>query len=284
MVKSALRDKDKKVLNLVIESFVRHGRPVSSGAISQTRRITASPATLRNIMAKLEAMGYLSQPHTSAGRVPTDKGLRYYVGRLLAEKALPEERVPGHPGGIPQPDGRSRFPPPPGLPDPGRFLRRPGLRHLAAHLPPAVRAPAFHQDLRPPDPGHPRDPVPHGPDGDARIAAAPDPGRARPGLPVRQPEFPRQDDPRRPRRPGAGAAQAPDQVRGHPGQAPRPAQDLDRQGRGGAHLPRRHVPPARARAGCPTWASSGPSSEASRRRPPWSGCSRISSAWTGSRS
>jgi len=94
MVKSALREKDKKVLNLVIESFVRHGRPVSSGAISQTRRVPASPATLRNIMAKLEAMGYLSQPHTSAGRVPTDKGLRYYVGRLLAEKALPEERVP----------------------------------------------------------------------------------------------------------------------------------------------------------------------------------------------
>jgi len=94
MIKSALRDKDKKVLNLVVESFVRQGRPVSSGAISQTRRITASPATLRNIMAKLEAMGYLSQPHTSAGRVPTDKGLRYYVGRLLSEKALPEERVP----------------------------------------------------------------------------------------------------------------------------------------------------------------------------------------------
>ena len=94
MAKSALRDKDKKVLNLVVESFVRQGRPVSSGAISETRRITASPATLRNIMVKLEAMGYLSQPHTSSGRVPTDKGLRYYVGRLLSEKALPEERVP----------------------------------------------------------------------------------------------------------------------------------------------------------------------------------------------
>jgi heat-inducible transcriptional repressor len=94
MVKSTLRDKDQKVLNLVVESFVRLGRPVSSGAISQTRRVAASPATLRNIMAKLEAMGYLAQPHTSSGRVPTDKGLRHYVGRLLAEKALPEERVP----------------------------------------------------------------------------------------------------------------------------------------------------------------------------------------------
>jgi heat-inducible transcriptional repressor len=94
MVKSVLRDKDKKVLNLVVESFVRHGRPVSSGEVCQTRRVAASPATLRNIMAKLEGQGYLSQPHTSAGRVPTDRGLRYYVGRLLSEKALPEERLP----------------------------------------------------------------------------------------------------------------------------------------------------------------------------------------------
>jgi heat-inducible transcriptional repressor len=94
MVKSVLRDKDKKVLNLIVESFVRHGRPVSSGEVCQTRRVPASPATLRNIMAKLEEMGYLSQPHTSAGRVPTDRGLRYYVGRLLADKALPDERMP----------------------------------------------------------------------------------------------------------------------------------------------------------------------------------------------
>ncbi len=94
MVKSILRDKDRKVLTLVVESYVRHGRPVSSGSICQTRQISASPATLRNIMAKLEAMGFLSQPHTSAGRVPTDKGFRHYVGGLLAEKTLPEERVP----------------------------------------------------------------------------------------------------------------------------------------------------------------------------------------------
>lgn len=94
MAKLGLRDKDKKVLRLVVESFVRHGRPVSSGAIFESRRIAASPATLRNIMAKLEAMGYLAQPHTSSGRVPTDKGLRYYVGSILAEKPLAEERVP----------------------------------------------------------------------------------------------------------------------------------------------------------------------------------------------
>ncbi|MCJ7485646.1 MAG: heat-inducible transcriptional repressor HrcA [Candidatus Aminicenantes bacterium] len=93
MIRSVLRDKDKIVLNLVIESYVRYGRPVSSGSISQTRRLSASPATLRNIMAKLEEMGFLSQPHTSAGRVPTDKGLRHYVGGLMAKKGLPEERA-----------------------------------------------------------------------------------------------------------------------------------------------------------------------------------------------
>ncbi len=94
MEKSTLRDKDKKVLTLLVESFVRHGRPVSSGSISQTRRISASPATLRNIMAKLEGLGFLSQPHTSAGRVPTDRGLRYYVSDLLAVKSLPRESAP----------------------------------------------------------------------------------------------------------------------------------------------------------------------------------------------
>jgi heat-inducible transcriptional repressor len=93
MIRSVLRDKDKIVLALVIESYVRFGRPVSSGSISQTSRLSASPATLRNIMAKLEEMGFLSQPHTSAGRVPTDKGLRHYVGGLLAKKGLLEERA-----------------------------------------------------------------------------------------------------------------------------------------------------------------------------------------------
>jgi heat-inducible transcriptional repressor len=93
MIRPVLRDKDKIVLTLVIESYVRFGRPVSSGSISQTRRLSASPATLRNIMAKLEEMGFLSQPHTSAGRVPTDKGLRHYVGGLLAKKGLLEERA-----------------------------------------------------------------------------------------------------------------------------------------------------------------------------------------------
>lgn len=94
MSRSILRDKDKKVLKLVVAAYVRSGRPVSSGSVHQTGLFSGSSATIRNIMAKLEGLGYLSQPHTSAGRVPTDSGLRTYVRGLLAEKPLPQDTVP----------------------------------------------------------------------------------------------------------------------------------------------------------------------------------------------
>jgi heat-inducible transcriptional repressor len=94
MAKSALRDKDEKVLKLILEAYVRDGHPVSSGSIAHSRKFDGSPATVRNIMVRLEEQGYLSQPHTSAGRVPTDKGFRYYVNSLLAEKSLAQEDLP----------------------------------------------------------------------------------------------------------------------------------------------------------------------------------------------
>jgi len=94
MARSILRDKDRKVLKLVTAGYVRHGRPVSSGSIHKAGLFDGSPATIRNIMAKLEELGYLSQPHTSAGRVPTDLGLRAYVSGLLSERSLPPEAVP----------------------------------------------------------------------------------------------------------------------------------------------------------------------------------------------
>jgi heat-inducible transcriptional repressor len=80
-----LRGKDRVVLNGIVENYLKFGQPVSSGAIVQKRVLPDSPATIRNIMAKLEVLGYLSQPHTSAGRVPTDKGLRFYVNSLFDE-------------------------------------------------------------------------------------------------------------------------------------------------------------------------------------------------------
>ncbi|MGB7294946.1 MAG: heat-inducible transcriptional repressor HrcA [Candidatus Aminicenantales bacterium] len=80
-----LREKDRIALNIIVESYLKSGQAVSSGAVVQKRVLSDSPATIRNIMVKLEEFGYLTQPHTSAGRIPTDKGLRFYVNSLFDE-------------------------------------------------------------------------------------------------------------------------------------------------------------------------------------------------------
>lgn len=90
---SRLREKDKVILNLITESYLKAGKPISSGFIAQRSPLPVSPATVRNIMTKLEEQGYLFQPHTSAGRIPTDKGLRLYVNNLFEETILPEKKV-----------------------------------------------------------------------------------------------------------------------------------------------------------------------------------------------
>ncbi len=94
MAKTELRDKDKKVLNLIVETYLRRGRPVSSKAVIETGKFEGSPATVRNIMVKLEDSGFLTQPHTSAGRIPTDRGLRNYVDSLLAESLYCQDAAP----------------------------------------------------------------------------------------------------------------------------------------------------------------------------------------------
>jgi heat-inducible transcriptional repressor len=86
-----LREKDRIVLNIIVENYLKSGQPVSSGSVVQKRVLSDSPATIRNIMAKLEEMEYLSQPHTSAGRVPTDKGLRFYVNSLFDETLFADQ-------------------------------------------------------------------------------------------------------------------------------------------------------------------------------------------------
>lgn len=67
------------VLNAVVEEYVRSGEPVGSETIAEASRLGVSSATIRNEMASLEELGYLSHPHTSAGRIPTDLGYRHYV-------------------------------------------------------------------------------------------------------------------------------------------------------------------------------------------------------------
>jgi heat-inducible transcriptional repressor len=90
MKNASLREKDKAILNFIIENYLKIGQPISSGFIAQKRQFFDSPATLRNVMAKLEELGFLYQPHTSAGRIPTDKGLRLYVKSLLNEILFPK--------------------------------------------------------------------------------------------------------------------------------------------------------------------------------------------------
>lgn len=80
-------DRKLNILAAVIDEYIRTGEPVGSKAISQLGTIKVSPATIRNDMAALEQMGYLEQPHTSAGRIPTYLGYRLYIDELLT---LPE--------------------------------------------------------------------------------------------------------------------------------------------------------------------------------------------------
>jgi len=78
----------REILHWVIATFIVTGKPVGSRGISRCSREQLSPATVRNIMADLEDMGYLQQPHASAGRVPTDKAYRFYVDYLIKRKVL----------------------------------------------------------------------------------------------------------------------------------------------------------------------------------------------------
>jgi heat-inducible transcriptional repressor len=84
----------REILQHAISTFVNTGRPVGSRGIARQSREDLSPATVRNIMADLEELGYLMQPHHSAGRVPTDKGYRFYVDDLLERHEIsPEDRA-----------------------------------------------------------------------------------------------------------------------------------------------------------------------------------------------
>ncbi len=77
-----------RILAIVVDEYVRSVTPVSSGLLAQTRHLDLSPATIRNILAELEDEGYLMHPHTSAGRVPTQRGYRYFVDHLMNEIQL----------------------------------------------------------------------------------------------------------------------------------------------------------------------------------------------------
>ena len=74
------------ILKAIIQNYLETGEPVGSRTLSKYTDLNVSAATIRNEMADLEEMGYILQPHTSAGRIPSDKGYRFYVDMLMEEK------------------------------------------------------------------------------------------------------------------------------------------------------------------------------------------------------
>lgn len=86
MNENELDERKTKILNAIIRNYLETGEPVGSRTISKYTDLNLSSATIRNEMSDLEEMGYILQPHTSAGRIPSDKGYRFYVDNLIAEK------------------------------------------------------------------------------------------------------------------------------------------------------------------------------------------------------
>lgn len=83
-----LTERQKLILQVVIDDYVKSAEPVGSRTISKRNDVSFSPATIRNEMADLEELGYLAQPHTSAGRIPSNKGYRFFVDNLMRPKRL----------------------------------------------------------------------------------------------------------------------------------------------------------------------------------------------------
>ena len=78
-----LSDRAREIFRLVVEGYLDSGTPVRSKALAGEGRVTLSPASIRNVLADLEARGLLAAPHTSAGRMPTDTGLRLFVDAMM---------------------------------------------------------------------------------------------------------------------------------------------------------------------------------------------------------
>jgi heat-inducible transcriptional repressor len=83
-----LSDRAQNLLKILVERYIAEGQPVGSRALSRFSSLELSPATIRNVMADLEEMGFVTSPHTSAGRVPTPKGYRFFVDTLLTVRPM----------------------------------------------------------------------------------------------------------------------------------------------------------------------------------------------------
>jgi heat-inducible transcriptional repressor len=85
-----LSDRAQNLLKILVERYIVEGQPVGSRALSRFSSLELSPATIRNVMADLEEMGFVASPHTSSGRVPTPKGYRFFVDTLLTVRPMEE--------------------------------------------------------------------------------------------------------------------------------------------------------------------------------------------------
>lgn len=90
MVDEVLTTRERAVLAAIVRNFILSAEPTGSRFLSKHMDLHLSPASMRNVMGDLEEKGFISQPHTSAGRVPTDRGYRVYVDEMMGEGALPE--------------------------------------------------------------------------------------------------------------------------------------------------------------------------------------------------
>ena len=81
--KTELNERARLLLKAMIERYIVDGQPVGSRTLSQESGLDLSPATVRNVMSDLEDLGFIVSPHTSAGRIPTDKGMRLFVDNLI---------------------------------------------------------------------------------------------------------------------------------------------------------------------------------------------------------
>jgi heat-inducible transcriptional repressor len=89
----ALNDRSQQLLKLLVEHYIRDGQPVGSRTLSRDLGLNLSAATIRNVMADLEELGFVTSPHTSAGRIPTDKGYRFFVDTLLKFQPLDDDKI-----------------------------------------------------------------------------------------------------------------------------------------------------------------------------------------------
>ena len=86
-----MTDRQRQILSAIVEQYAEVASPVGSNLLAKV--FDVSPATIRAEMAELEKLGYINQPHTSAGRVPTDKGYRFYVNNLTEAEAIPAQSL-----------------------------------------------------------------------------------------------------------------------------------------------------------------------------------------------